>query len=450
MNILVIGTGYVGLTTSACLASLGHRVVGYDVDARKIAMLKAGTLPIYEEGLEDLARRCGDRLSFSDTLEDAAREAEIIFLAVGTPASADGRIDLTAIEAAARSVAAVMNANATVVVKSTVVPGTAKRLREAIAEARGGLDFSVASNPEFMREGTAVNDFLCPDRIVLGTDDSRALAHLRAVYAPLAKSGATVVETTTVNAEMAKYASNAMLALRIGFINGIADLCEAVSGDVETVARIVGADSRIGSHFLRAGPGFGGSCFPKDIMALAAIGRTEDARQPLIETLIAENERRQQRLVARALEMLSAPEGARVGVLGTAFKAGTDDLRHAIAVPILSTLLKAGAKITVFDPAAGHATQELFPQVEVAQDPYDAAQEAELLLILTEWPEIAALDPARLAVVMRGTRILDYRNLLNPDAAQQAGFDYYGIGRGNAHAGARHRKPSAPLLAAAE
>lgn len=430
MKVVVLGTGYVGLTTGACLAHLGHEVIGCDIDADKIGNLRMGKLPIYEQGLDHLCAAHRDRLRFSTDLARHAPSADVVVLAVGTPMSADGDIDLRAIETAARDVAPLLKSNATIAVKSTVVPGTARRLREIVAEARKGLDFSLASNPEFLREGSAVSDFLCADRIVLGADDPRAADVLRQVYAPLIAQGIPAVETSTVNAELIKYASNAMLAMRIGFINNIADLCEIIDGDVETVSQAVGLDKRIGPGFLKAGPGFGGSCFPKDIRALAALGRNRGARQPLVEALITENDNRQQRLVDRVLDCLGEqPRGRRVAVLGAAFKAGTDDLRESIALVVVEALVKAGAKISLFDPVAARAVSEVFPDVDPAPDPYDAAQGAELALVLTEWPEIAAIDLEHLKAVMAGSTLIDFRNLFDARHARELGLTYFSIGR---------------------
>ncbi|MGN6100890.1 MAG: UDP-glucose dehydrogenase family protein, partial [Devosia sp.] len=369
MNIAMVGAGYVGLTTAACLAELGQSVVCADVDAVKIAQLKRGDLPIHEAGLDALVARnvAAGRLSFSADPAQAASRAEVVFLAVGTPQGADGHLNLTHLERAARDIATSLRPKSVVVVKSTVPATTNRRLREIIAEKRGNLDFAVASNPEFLREGTAVRDFMHPDRVVIGTDDSWACAALKQIYAPLERQGVPVLCTTPTNAELIKYAANSFLALKIGFINDVANLCQAVGADVSTVARGIGLDSRIGEAFLKPGPGFGGSCFPKDTRGFAAIGREFNAPQPIVEALIEGNARHRQNMARKVLKELQRCGGRCVAVLGLSFKAGTADLREAASLTLLPALLRAGANVRVSDPLVGPEILELFPQV----DPYD-------------------------------------------------------------------------------
>jgi len=432
MKITMIGAGYVGLTTGACLAKLGHRVTCVDIVAERIAALSNGRIPIYEPGLEELVRENvrGERLRFSADVEEAASDADAVFLAVGTPMGPNGDIDLSQIESAAKQIARAIQPSTVVVVKSTVVVGTCRWLREVIAEERVGLDFSVASNPEFLREGSAISDFLEPDRVVIGADDRRASALLETVYKPLAGRGVPIVLTNTANAELIKYASNTLLALKIGFINDVANLCEKTGGDVMTLARAVGLDARIGPNFLMPGPGFGGSCFPKDIRAFAATGRKFSAPQPLVEALIEENEKRKVEMGRRIIrELPGDAHGATVAVLGLAFKANTDDVREAPALTIIPILQNAGITVRAFDPQAMQPAARHLRGVEWCEDPYDAAIDADLTVILTEWPMFRALDLRRLAAALRGDAIVDFRNLFEPAEVMRHGLHYVSLGR---------------------
>lgn len=432
MNVTMIGAGYVGLTTAACLAELGQSVVCADIDGEKIASLLEGRLPIYEPGLEPLVRRNRQqgRLAFSASPVEAVAEAEMVFLAVGTPQGEDGNLDLSYLEAAARDIAAALRPKTVVVVKSTVPAATNRRLREIIAEARGDLDFAVASNPEFLREGTAVTDFMHPDRVVIGADDAWARERLQHIYAPLEAKGVPVVCTTPTNAELIKYAANSFLALKIGFINDVAALCAAVGGDVAAVARGIGLDSRIGEAFLKPGPGFGGSCFPKDTRGFAAIGRRVGAPQPLVEALIESNRRHRQAMLARVLEEVERCDGRSVAILGLSFKAGTGDLREAASLSLIPGLLAAGLDIRVNDPLVGPEILRLFPQVDPYDSPYVAASEADLVVILNE--DFGALDLSRLARAMTGRTIVDFRNLYDPQDVAEQGFRYVSLGRATA------------------
>lgn len=430
MRIAVIGAGYVGLTTGSCLAALGHRVRCHDIDGERLARLTRLDLPLYEPGLEDLLGRgiADGSLQFCTGLEDAVNEAEAVFLAVGTPALADGEIDLSQIIASARAVAPCLARNAVIVVKSTVVPGTCRQLADLIARERGALDIRVASNPEFLREGSAVRDFMEPDRIVIGADDVQAARVLEEIYAPLARN-VPVLSTSCDNAELVKYAANAFLALKIGFINDIAELCERIGGDVTRVAEGIGLDRRIGPSCLTPGPGFGGSCFPKDTRAFAAVSRRAGAPQALIETLIRRNEERKAHLGRRILNEAAVGSGDTVAVLGLAFKAGTDDIREAAALTIVPMLQKAGVTVRAHDPMAMAAARRHLTDVQWCATPYEAAERADALVILTEWDEYRALDLGRIADLMTGRILFDYRNLFPPEAVTAAGLRCIGLGR---------------------
>jgi UDPglucose 6-dehydrogenase len=395
--------------------------------------------PIYEPGLEQMVRKHIDagRLSFSTDVEAAVSDADAIFLAVGTPSGPNGDIDLSHVHAAARQIAAAIKPNAVVVLKSTVVVGTCKRVREIVAETRGGLDFSVASNPEFLREGSAIADFLHPDRIVIGADDHRAADLLKALYEPLCRRGVPLVQTGTGNAELIKYAANAFLALKIGFINDVANLCEQTGGDVTAVAQGIGLDRRIGHAFLSPGPGFGGSCFPKDTRAFVATGRKFGAPQALIETLIERNQDRKRALARRIMSELEVPvAGARVAVLGLAFKGNTDDARDSAALTIIPMLQLAGVQVRVHDPQVHREIGSELGDVAWHDTAYAAAVSADAVVILTDWDEYRSLDLKRLAAAMAGRTLIDFRNLLAPHEAARHGLRCISVGRSEVHAGA--------------
>jgi UDPglucose 6-dehydrogenase len=431
MKVTMIGAGYVGLTTSACFAELGHDVTCIDVIPERVAALSRGEIPIYEPGLQELmTRNVGrGRLRFSGDSE-AAKHADAVFLAVGTPSGPTGDINLSHLETAGRQIAKAIRPGAVVVIKSTVVTGTCRWLREVIAEARGGLDFSVASNPEFLREGSAISDFMQPDRIVIGADDRRASRLLEELYRPLTGRGVRLLVTNTANAELIKYASNAFLAMKIGFINDIANLCEKTGGDVEKVAEGIGLDKRIGASFLAPGPGFGGSCFPKDTRAFAATGRKHGAPQPLIETLIEENEKRKAEVARRILRELPARgRKATVAVLGLAFKANTDDVREAASLTVIPLLQNAGVTIRVHDPKAMEQAALYLRNVEWCACPYQASRDADMVVILTEWSAFRMLDLSRIAAAMRGKTLLDFRNIFVPADVTRHGLRYVSVGR---------------------
>jgi UDPglucose 6-dehydrogenase len=429
MRLAMIGAGYVGLTTGVCLAALGHHVQIYDSNPDRLGQLLAAKLPIYEPGLEDELRQQieAGRVAFSPLMRRSVAGARAVFLAVGTPAAADGSVDLAQIEKAAREVAPHLESGATIVIKSTVGAGTSRRVREIVAEARGALDISVASNPEFLREGSALQDFMEPDRIVLGYDDPRAGEVLAEIYAPLAEA-APIVHTSTTNAELSKHAANAFLALKIGFVNEVADLCERVGGDISAVARSIGLDRRIGSDFLKAGPGFGGSCFPKDTRAFAAAGRRHGAPLDLVESVIRRNDHRQAALARRIVTAAGLKEGDDVAILGAAFKADTDDVRESPALRIAGYLIGMGVRLKMHDPKAAQNGQRLLPQADWVDSPYRAAIGAKALVILTEWPQYRQLDLQRLAAAMDGCHLFDYRNLLERRGVEAAGLVHHRIG----------------------
>ncbi|WP_173932737.1 UDP-glucose/GDP-mannose dehydrogenase family protein [Chelativorans sp. Marseille-P2723] len=432
MRIWMIGAGYVGLTSGTCLANMGHQVCCYDISAARIAQLERFDIPIYEPGLETAMREAVDagKLRFSSLLKGGGiMDADAVFIAVGTPSGRDGSIDLSQVMTAAQQIAPHLKRGALVIIKSTVVVGTARRVRELIARERGAFDIRVASNPEFLREGSALKDFLSPDRIVIGADDARARNALRAIYRPFEKTGVPVVTTTTGNAELIKYAANAFLALKIGFVNDVANLCEMAGGDIGDVMHGIGLDGRIGRSFLMPGPGFGGSCFPKDTRAFAATGRQFGAPQKLIETLIDRNEQRKVLLARRILKEAKLVSGSRIAVLGLAFKANTDDVRESAALTLVPILQQAGMQVAVHDPRAASNARRYVSDVKWASNPYDACNGAAAAVILTEWDDYRRLDMARLARSLSGKTLFDYRNLFDPRSVTRYGLRYVSLGR---------------------
>lgn len=430
MEVVVIGAGYVGLTTGACLAQMGHSVTCVDIDADRVTDLREGRMPIFEPGLDELARSMSmaGQLHFSAQMSLPLSRAELVLIAVGTPSAADGAIDLTHVEAAVRECARGVRAGTPLVIKSTVVPGTAARLHRLLEQESRPVP--VASNPEFLREGSAIGDFCDADRIVIGADEPRSAQVLERLYAPLVARGIPLVSTDTVSAELIKYSANAFLALKIAFINDIADLCEAVGGDITEVANGIGLDGRIGSAFLSPGPGFGGSCFPKDTRALAAMAASRGRRQELVERAIASNDRRRRKIAEQVLRHLE-PGGPdrRVAILGCAFKANTDDVREAAALSVVPRLVDAGITVTLHDPRPPRFPPRELDGATWCSTPYAAAENADVVVILTEWDEYRQLDLRRLAGRCRQRRILDYRNLYDPDDVAAAGFDYVSVGR---------------------
>ena len=432
MHIAVIGSGYVGLVTGACFAEFGVDVTCVDVDADKIARLAKGESPIYEPGLESLIKKNlqAGRLRFTTDIEVATKQSLVIFLAVGTPPCADGSANLTFIETAAREVARHLDSYKVIATKSTVPVGTGKRLAGLIKEAqKQPVDFSVVSNPEFLREGAAISDFMRPDRVVIGAVDQEAIAIMRDLYRPLYLIETPFVITSLESAELIKYAANAFLATKISFINEVANLCEKVGCDVHDVARAIGMDRRIGPKFLHAGPGFGGSCFPKDTAALTTIGQQYDSPTRIVEAVIEVN--RQQRLaMIQKIEKLGDDlSGKRVAVLGLAFKPETDDMRDAPAVEIIRGLIDRGAKVIAYDPVAKTEAQKVLPTIDYAADEYEAASGADILVIVTEWNQFRALDMERIGKLMKTPRLADLRNIYDPPDMRELGFEYVGVGR---------------------
>ncbi|MCW2309262.1 UDP-glucose dehydrogenase family protein [Rhodobium gokarnense] len=433
MKITMIGTGYVGLVSGACFSEFGFDVTCVDVDEAKIARLEKGEIPIYEPGLDDLVARgvAAGRLDFTTNLEDSVQKADVVFIAVGTPSRrGDGEADLRYVHAAARQIANAMRPGTVIAIKSTVVVGTCREVQRIVAEERPGVDFSIASNPEFLREGSAVEDFMRPDRVICGVADERGEETMRRLYRPLNLRETPMVITTLENAELAKYAANAFLAMKVTFINEVANLCEAVGGDVQVIASAIGLDKRIGNKFLHAGPGFGGSCFPKDTRAYAATGRKYGRPQKLIETTIDVNESRKVDMAERILAALGPdPAGKTVAVLGIAFKPNTDDVREAPSLVIVQTLEGAGVTVRAHDPEAMGPAKELLPNVTWCDAPYETAEGADALVMLTEWNAFRALDLKRMRGLMRGDALVDLRNVYPPEDARDAGLRYFPLGK---------------------
>jgi UDPglucose 6-dehydrogenase len=433
MRIAMIGAGYVGLVSGACFAEFGVDVTVMDVEPDKIAGLHAGRMPIYEPGLDKLVAEnvAKGRLTFTTDMDAAVKGAEAVFLAVGTPTRrGDGHADLTYVYAAAEQVACAADGPLVIVTKSTVPVGTGREVQDIVRRVRPDAGISVASNPEFLREGSAIGDFMRPDRVVIGVEDDRALAVLKRLYRPLYLIETPVLAVSIESAELIKYAANAFLATKITFINEIADLCEKVGADVHDVARGMGLDGRIGRKFLHPGPGYGGSCFPKDTLALARTAQDHGAPIRLVEATIAVNEARKAQMAERILAALGpAPAGKRIGVLGVTFKPETDDMRDAPSLVILPKLVAAGVAVTVFDPQPGHARQALPAAIGFAATAVDAAKDVDALVVLTEWNEFRALAPQRLRAAMKGDVVLDLRNVWDPAAMRAAGFTYSSIGR---------------------
>jgi UDPglucose 6-dehydrogenase len=453
MRIAVVGSGYVGLVAGACFADLGHDVILVDNDQRKLSVLRDGQVPIHEKFLPELFNRHrGQRLKFSDDLHSAVRESSVIFVAVGTPPTESGEADLSFVETVAREISAGVDGYKLIVEKSTVPVYTSEWIRRIIL--RNGTDpelFDVASNPEFLREGTAVTDFLFPDRIVVGCNSERAAEVLREIYRPLTDGSyysrtdaipqpdratipAPLIVTSTKSAELIKHASNAFLAMKISFINAVASVCEAVGTDVSQVVDGIGKDSRIGPRFLNPGIGYGGSCFPKDVMAFRAVARESGYEFRLLDEVMHINEDQRQRFLRKVRSALWTLRGKNLGVLGLAFKGGTDDIRESPALFIVQALMQEGSKITAYDPAAMDRAQEAIASgIRFANSAYEAAHGADALLILTEWEEFANLDLARLRQELRYPIVIDGRNLYDPEIMAARGYTYYSVGRAASH-----------------
>ncbi|WP_339743909.1 UDP-glucose/GDP-mannose dehydrogenase family protein [uncultured Maricaulis sp.] len=433
MRVAMIGTGYVGLVSGACFADFGHEVICVDKNAEKVETLNSGGIPIYEPGLDLLVQRNvrEGRLSFTHDLTEAVREADAVFIAVGTPSRrGDGFADLSYVYAAAREIAEVMNGYTVIVTKSTVPVGTGDEVERIIRETRPDADFAVVSNPEFLREGAAIDDFKHPDRVVVGTDDERARTVMHDIYRPLFLNETPIVFTSRRTSELIKYAANAFLAMKITFINEMADLCEALGANVQEVARGVGLDNRIGGKFLHAGPGYGGSCFPKDTLALTRTAQEAGAPLRLIETVVDVNDVRKRAMADKIIKACGGDvSGKTIAILGLTFKPNTDDMREAPSLEIVPALQKAGAKVKAFDPAGTLEAEKLLSNVKFVSGPYFCAENADALAIITEWNEFRALDLDRLKAVMRTPNIIDLRNIYSPDEMAAAGFNYTSVGR---------------------
>ncbi|MDE2339957.1 MAG: UDP-glucose/GDP-mannose dehydrogenase family protein [Alphaproteobacteria bacterium] len=433
MKITMIGTGYVGLVSGACFADFGHDVICVDLDAGKIAALESGIMPIYEPGLEALvgANVAANRLHFTTDLAKGVADADAIFIAVGTPSRrGDGHADLSYVYQAARDIAGALTRSAVVVNKSTVPVGTGDEVERIMRDVAPQLDVQVVSNPEFLREGAAIGDFKRPDRIVIGSDDDGARNVMREVYRPLYLNESPLLFTARRTAELIKYAANAFLATKITFINEIADLCEAVGADVQQVARGIGLDNRIGGKFLHAGPGYGGSCFPKDTLALRKTAEDHDVRLRIVSATVEANDARKRAMGRKIITAMGGDtRGRTVGLLGLTFKPNTDDMRDAPALAIVQTLLDAGAKVRAYDPEGMEAARALMPDIEYAPDPYAVAQGADALAIVTEWDAFRALDLKRISKTLSTPLLVDLRNIYNADDAHRAGLTYVAIGR---------------------
>jgi UDPglucose 6-dehydrogenase len=432
MKVTVIGSGYVGLVAGACLAETGNEVVCADVNQEKVRRLTQNDIPIYEPGLEPMVERnqAEGRLRFTTDLRQAVEHGRVIFIAVGTPPDGDGNADLKQVLGVAQSIGKFMNEPKIVVTKSTVPVGTAERVRTAI-RAETTQSFELCSNPEFLKEGAAIEDFMKPDRVVLGVDSQVARDTMEALYAPFVRTGNPILFMDIASAEVTKYAANAMLATRISFMNQIADFCERVGADVSLVRRGIGTDRRIGTAFLFPGPGYGGSCFPKDVKALIGTARRLGMEPSLLDAVEAVNERQKRLLLERVLKRLGPSlEGRQIAVWGLSFKAETDDMRESPSLPLLSGILEAGGKVRAHDPKAMPVARELFDdRVFYASDPYEAVEGADALVVVTEWLVYRNPDFDRMKQLMRAPLVFDGRNLYTPERMQQLGFEYYGIGR---------------------
>ena len=433
MRITIVGSGYVGLVSGVCFADFGHEVICVDKDAEKIAQLQCGKVPIYEPGLENLlqANLQAGRLSFTTNLSEAAQKAEAIFIAVGTPTRrGDGHADLTYVYASAREIASFASDGAVIVTKSTVPVGTGDEVERIIHELRPLSDIVVVSNPEFLREGAAIEDFKRPDRIVVGTDNERARKVMSEIYRPLYINQGPLVFVSRRTSELIKYAANAFLAMKITFINEIADLCEKLDADVQDVARGIGLDNRIGSKFLHAGPGYGGSCFPKDTLALMRTAQEADSPIRLIETVVDINERRKMKMAEKIIAACGGTvSGKKIAVLGLAFKPNTDDMRDAPSLVIIPALQKAGATVIAYDPESMNQAQPLLPDLEFAHGAYQCIEGADAVVIITEWNVFRALDLKRVKAALSAPIVIDLRNIYRPTEMRALGFAYHGIGR---------------------
>ena len=432
MNICVIGTGYVGLVTGTCLAEFGMNLICVDNDRQKIDLLQQGKVFIHEPGLEDLVIKNmkEGRLRFSPSIEEGVTSSLVIFIAVGTPSNDDGSADLRAVEEVAREIARHMEGYKVVVVKSTVPVGTCRRLKQLIQDHQvRPSPFDIVSNPEFQREGSAIEDFMRPDRVTLGAESEQAIAIMKDIYSALYLIETPFVITSLETAEMIKYAANAFLATKVTFINEIANLCERVGADVLHVARAMGLDGRIGKKFLHPGPGYGGSCFPKDTRALSRMAHERGYVFKILDSVIEVNEEQKERMVNKIGEKVGDLPGKTIGVLGLSFKPNTDDIRESSSIVIIQRLLFIGAKVKAFDPAAMEEAKAVLPELECGEDAYDVARGADALVLATEWNQFRRLDLPRIRGLLKRPIFIDLRNVYDPDQMRRLGFDYCGVGR---------------------
>lgn len=434
MHIAVIGTGYVGLVTGACFAEFGVYVTCMDKDIKKIEKLKEGIVPFYEPGLEDIVKRNlkEGRLKFTNNIEEAVENALVIFIAVGTPPRGDGSADLKYVEEVAEEIAKNMKSYKVIVTKSTVPVGTGFKIKEIIRKnINGTIEFDIASNPEFLREGSAVEDFMRPNRVIIGAESPQAIAIMKDLYRPLYLLETPFVITDITTAELIKYATNSFLATKISFINEISALCEVVGADVNVVAKAMGLDGRIGAKFLHAGVGFGGSCFPKDTRALVKIAEEKGVNLEIVKAAINANERQKNRIIEKIIKSFDNNlKGEIIGILGLSFKPNTDDIREAPSISIIQSLIKAGAEIKAYDPAAMNNAKDLLPQVKYCSDAYSVAEDASALVVVTEWNQFRNLDFEKIKSLMKGNLLFDLRNIYEPSKMKNLGFKYYGVGRG--------------------
>jgi len=432
MNICVIGTGYVGLVTGACLAEFGMGLICVDSDQEKINLLKQGTIPIYEPGLEGLVvknMREG-RLSFSTSIEEGVKSSLVVFIAVGTPSHEDGSADLQSAEEVAKQIGGSMNGYKVIVIKSTVPVGTARRLKKLIQDHQTQpIPFDIVSNPEFQREGSAIEDFMRPDRVTIGAESEQAIAIMKDIYSALYLIETPFVITGLETAEMIKYAANAFLATKVSFINEIANLCERMGADVHHVARAMGLDGRIGKKFLHPGPGYGGSCFPKDTRALSRMAQEKGYSFKILDSVIRVNEEQKKRMVGKIQEKVGDLRGKTIGILGLSFKPNTNDIRESSSMVIIGDLLAMGAKVKAYDPAAIDEAKAVLPEVEYGRDPYDVAKGSDALVLVTEWNQFRRLDLQRIKTLLKTPVFIDLRNVYDPDQMKRLGFNYCGVGR---------------------
>lgn len=432
MNICVIGTGYVGLVTGACMAEFGMNLICVDNDVQKIDLLKEGRVSVFEPGLDVLVAKNmrEGRLRFSSSIEEGVKSSLVIFIAVGTPSREDGSADLRFVEEAAREIARWMNGYKVVVMKSTVPVGTARWLKELIEKHQSEpVAFDIVSNPEFQREGSAIEDFMRPDRVIIGAESDQAVAIMKDIYSALYLIEAPFVLTSPETAEMIKYATNAFLATKVTFVNEIANLCERVGADVHHVAKAMGLDGRIGRKFLHPGPGYGGSCFPKDTRALSSIAREKGYTFKVLDSVIEVNEEQKKRMVEKIKDMVGDLRGKTIGILGLSFKPNTNDIRESSSIVIIQGLLSMGAKVKAFDPAAMEESRAILPEVEYGKDAYEVAHGADALVLATEWNQFRRLDLLRIKGLLKNPIFIDLRNVYEPSHMKRLGFHYCGVGR---------------------